>query len=157
MTEDNVSFIFEVMRMKLEHFFDSSNALDQKVAVVVGFLAAIVIGLSGFFKDRLQFSFCPVSTNFFSVGIGLLLIAVSLAIISLAARKYYYPPNESILYSEKTLNTDLLELKNQTIADMKEGFERNIATHQQKARLFNFTLLFSFLGLLFVLVDFFSV
>lgn len=151
---ENVNFIFEVMRMKLDHFFDASNVLDQKISVIVGFLATIVAGLSAFFSDYLFVQVLPFSINFFTTGILFLMLAIILCVLAIATKKYYYPPNEDNLYSYESLNSNLVDLKSQTVADMKESFKYNHSIHEGKARLFNYSLWLSFIGLILVLINF---
>jgi len=151
---ENIDFIFEVMRMKLDHLFDASNVLDQKVSVVVGFLATIVAGLAAFFSDHLYFQFCPFSINFFTSGILFLMSAILLCIVAIATKKYYYPPDENHLYSDESLNSNLADLKSQTVADMRESFKHNHSTHEGKAKLFNYSLWLSLIGLILVLINF---
>jgi len=151
---ENINFIFEVMRMKLDHLFDASNVLDQKISVVVGFLATIVAGLAVFFSDHLYIRFSPFSINFFTSGILFLVLAVLLCVFAIATKKYYYPPDENHLYSDESLNSDLVDLKSQTVADMKESFKHNHSTHEGKAKLFNYSLWLSLIGLILVLVNF---
>jgi len=151
---DNIDFIFEVMRMKLDHLYDASNALDQKVSIVVGFLAATTAGATLFFSDNLKFIFYPFDTNFFTLGIFSIFFSILLCIVALANRKYYYPPQEDQLYSENSINSDTHDLKSQTIADIKEGFVKNHGTHEYKARIFNFSLYLLVLGIFLMLAEF---
>jgi hypothetical protein len=149
-----MDFIFEVMRIKLDHLFDASNVLDQKISVVVGFLATIVAGLSVFFSDYLRFQFCPFSINLFTSGILFLMLAILFCILAIATKKYYYPPDENNLYSDESLNSDLIDLKSQTVADMKESFKHNHATHERKVKFFNYSLWLLLIALILVLVNF---
>lgn len=150
----NIDFIFEVMRMKLDHFFDASNVLDQKISVLVGFLATIVAGLTGFFSSYLYIDLCVCSFNLFTSGVMFFVLAIMLCVFALGTKKYYYPPDENSLYSDDSLNSDIVELKSQTVADMKESFIHNCKTHEEKARLYNCALWISFIGLLLVLINF---
>lgn len=151
---DNIDFIFEVMQMKLNHLYDASNSLDQKISITVGFLATIIAGATLFFNENLKFTFYPFNSNFFTLGIFSIFCSILLCIAALANRKYYYPPHENQLYSEKSLNSDTHDIKNQTIADMKEGFIKNHKTHECKAKIFNYSLYFLALGIILIVIQF---
>lgn len=151
---DNIDFIFEVMQMKLNHLYDASNALDQKISIVTGFLATIIAGAALFFSENLKLTFCPFDSNFFTLGIFSVFFSILLCVLALANRKYYYPPHENELYSEKSLNSDTHDLKNQTIADMKKGFGKNHETHESKAKVFNYSLYFLVLGMVLIVIQF---
>ena len=152
---ENINFIFEVMNKKLDQFFDASNVLDQKISVLLGFLATIVAGLLVFLKDNLKIQIYPLfSVNYFGLGVILFFISMLFCIIPITTKKYYYPPNEENLYSEESLNSEILELKNQIIADIKKGFEENHKIHESKAFLFNCSIWISFLGLVSILIYF---
>ena len=154
MSKDNIDFIFEVMKMKLDHLYDASNALDQKISVTVGFLATITAGATLFFGNNLKFTLYPLDANFFTLGIFSIFSSIPLCIAALANRKYYYPPHEDQLYSENSINSDTHDLKSQTIADMKEGFVKNHETHECKAKIFNYSLYFLMLGIFLIAVQF---
>jgi len=151
---DNIDFIFEVMQMKLNHLYDASNALDQKISIVTGFLATIIAGAIIFFSENLKFTFYPFDTNFFTLGIFSIFFSILLCIFALANRSYYYPPQEDKLYSEESLNLDTHDLKNQTVADMKEGFVMNHKTHEGKAKIFNYSLYFLVVGTILIVIQF---
>jgi hypothetical protein len=132
---DNIDFIFEVMRMKFEHLNDATNALDNKIAVIIGFLATIFAGLVAFFNQYITPCF-----NSFTLGLTAFLFALTLCVVAVATKKFHYPPNADDLYSEDSLNMDTSDLKSQTIADIKKCFEENHVIHEKKAKLFNFSL-----------------
>lgn len=142
------------MQMKLNHLYDASNTLDQKISIAVGFLATITAGTTLFFSNHLKFNFYPLNANFFTLGILAIFFSILLCVVALVNRKYYYPPHEDKLYSNNSLNLGTYDLKNQTIADMKESFVKNHRTHEFKAGLFNYSLYFLMIGIILMSAEF---
>lgn len=151
--EKNIQFIFEVMQMKLNHLYEASNFLDQKISTFLGFTATLMAGLMIFFKDNLELSLCPFTTNFFTIGLFSIFFSIFFAMINLSTKKYYYPPHEDQLYSDESLNLKEFDLKSQIIADMREGFTQNHRKHEDKAKIFNYSLAFLIFGLFLILIN----
>lgn len=151
--ENTVNFIFEVMQMKLNHLYEASNTLDQKISTSLGFTASISAGLMIFFEEKLTLNFNPLTVNFFTAGMFSIFFCISLLIAGLSTKKYHYPPHEDELYSNKSINSSELNLKNQVIADLKKGFVENHKIHEAKARMLNFSLFLLLVGLMLILID----
>ncbi len=147
--QENIDFIFEVMRMKFEHLNDATNTLDNKIAVIIGFLATILAGLVTFFNQYIL-----LYLNSFTLGLGIFLLALILCVVALATKKFHYPPDADALYSEESLNIEIFNLKSQTISDIKKCFEENHVTHEEKAKLFNFSLWLLIAGTILVVIQF---
>lgn len=147
--QENIDFVYDVMKMKFEHLNDVTNTLDNKIAVIIGFLATILAGLVAFFNEYVSWCFSS-----FMLGLSALLIALVLCVIALATKKFYYPPDADALYSEESLNMDIVDLKNQTIADIKKCFEKNHKTHESKAIFFDISLWLLVIGVILVICEF---
>ena len=139
--------------MKLNHLLEASNFLDQKISTFLGFAATLMAGLMIFFKDNLELTLCPFTTNFFTIGLFSIFFSILLVVVNLSTRKYYYPPHEDQLYSDESLNSKEFDLKSQIIADMKEGFTKNHKKHEDKAKIFNCSLAFLMFGLFLILIS----
>ena len=137
------------MKMKFEHLNDATNTLDNKLAVIIGFLATILAGLVTFFNE-----YITLCLNFFTLGLGSFLLALILCVVALATKNFYFPPDADALYSEESLNVEIFDLKSQTVADIKKCFEKNHIIHEEKAKLFNFSLWLLVVGTLFVTIQF---
>ncbi len=147
--QNNIDFIFEVMKMKFEHLNDITNTLDNKIAIIIGFLATILAGLVTFFNTYISLCF-----NSFTVALVVFLLALILCTVALATKKFFYPPDANALYSEDSLNMEIFDLKNQTIADIKKCFEENHIIHEERAKLFNLSLWLLIAGTVLVMIQF---
>ena len=152
--DKNVKFIFDVMKMKFQNLNEASNALDQKISTLLGFISTITAALLVFFKDYLVFSLCPFTTNLFTIGLFCIFFSFLLLVLTFSTKKYYYPPHEDELYSEESLDSTTYDLVEQTIADLKEGFKENHQIHEEKAKYVNYSLLFFSFGLIIIILQF---
>ncbi len=152
--EKNLDFIYDVISKKLDRLYDSTDALDNKIAVWLGFQAAILSALVGWFRDEIELYAWPLAANSFAIGVILLVISLSLTIYSIITRNFSDPPAINQLCSDKSVNSSTVDLKNQTIADMKEAYSENLFVHERKGGLFNYSATVGFIGLLYIVIYF---
>ena len=147
----NIDFALELMIKKFDRQCDAINSLESKVGILLGFVGVISCSTIVLIPNE----YSKFGLNLFSLGLILIYLILIILIEATKTRDYLDPPDFPTFYSEKTLNKDNIEIKNQVIADIIACYEKNNEVQVYKSKLFNIAIfifaisvLLIFLGIL---------
>ncbi len=142
----NIDLILDIMLKKFDQLCKIENVLDQKVGIVIAVISTIIIFSTTFLREYL-------STNVFTFGLILINVSLCLILFILNTKKHMYAPNEDVLYSEESLKSDNIDLKNQIIADIKEAFKHNLGINERKAKIYNLAIFLLIIGMIMIFIN----
>lgn len=143
---NNLDLSLEMVSNKLDRQMDAHSSLEAKVGILFGFVGVITAGAIALMQGRLDL----IGRNFLTLGLVGLGITLILLILASLTRIFLDPPDFSVFYSKKALNSENLDLKNQIVSDMIESYKRNARHHSSKAKMYDASL-WLFLGSLMLI------
>ncbi|MDO8551634.1 MAG: hypothetical protein Q7S03_03075 [bacterium] len=145
-SNQNLDLSLEIINRKLELQVSAHTSLEAKIGILFGFVGVITAGAIALMQGRQEL----IGRNFLTLGLICLGITLLLLILASRTRTFLDPPDFSTFYSQKSLNNDGIEFKNQIVSDMIESYKRNALYHLEKARLYDGAL-WTFLGSLILI------
>lgn len=127
----NIDFAYEVMARKLEAQDRSHDALEAKMGILLGFLGALAGSGAVMLFDRSLIGF-----NLFTLSLIGIYVALALLIIASLPTIYFSPPSHEDVYSKEALAVSVAVTKNQAVANMIAGYQRNRDIQNHKAKLY---------------------
>jgi hypothetical protein len=142
----NLDLSLEIINSKLERQVGAHTSLEAKIGILFGFVGVITAGAIALMWGQYEL----IGRNFLTLGLIGLGVTLLLLILASRTRIFLDPPDFSTFYSQKSLNKDEIEFKNQIVSDMVESYKRNALHHSEKARLYD-AALWVFLGSLILI------
>jgi hypothetical protein len=149
--KENIDFAFQVMGKKLDSQAQAHSALESKIGLFLGFVGVI----AGSAIALLQGKSGLLGLNIFTIGLTGIYVSLIALVAASQTKTYYDPPDFNDFYSDPVLKQPHIDLKNQVISNMKEGYGKNQSNQKLKGLLYNFavycfllSILFLFLGII---------
>jgi len=142
----NIDLALQLSIKKIETQNQAHASLESKIGILLGFVGIIASSIVILIQQNINL----VGLNIFTIGLILIFLTLVLLVFASQTRTYLDPPDFPAFYSEKSLNQNNSDVKNQIIADMLECYGKNLESHVSKARFYNFSIYSFLFGVLFL-------
>lgn len=131
--ELNLDFAYRIMSRKLETQMSAHNSLENKIGILLGFVGIIGGGIIVLTQQKTDL----LGINIFTIGLFGVYITFLLLVIASQTRVYLDAPDFPAFYSAEALKKNIIDFKNQVIADMRQSYELNMNNQTKKSKLYN--------------------
>lgn len=132
-SDDNIDFALDTAREKMAFQARSTQSLDSKTGILLGFVGVIAANLLLLLNSNPDL----LGKNLFTGGLLVLLYSFWNLVKATKTKEYLDPPSFETFYTEDALSKETIDLKNQVVADIKKCYETNHTNDVSRAKSFD--------------------
>mgnify|MGYP001564542950 FL=1 len=145
---EGIDFVFEMGLKQIDMQMRTVESIDLKISILSGFLGLVLVTTAGFvFTAKEGVEMGAILQYPFTLGIILIFIALLNALQSSRTRLFRFPINFEELV--KWANEEEKNIKDNFSGDVLGAFRHNQSELKKKTNYFKWSMVFTFLGILF--------